>query len=133
MKMLNLLNRLAGSRAAGRNLQVGGVCFICLGVLGLGFAVQGLWTPVHAEPGTVISSTQESPSSARYATQIRLDDGRQIVMVDPSPRDKGFRLKVIGKDGIYELYDPSGPWIGSLVALAAGSLMYVSGRAIRKP
>ena len=41
-------------------------------------------------------------------------------------------LELVVKDGAYRIYDPTGPWIGSLIALASGIGLCLLGRKLRK-
>ena len=109
-----------------------GALFIAFGLLGLFFAVKDLASShPRVESGTVLASV-ESPSSNHYSIRVRLADGRQVVVAEePSPIDRGARLRLVVKDGAYWVYDPTGPWVGSLFALGSGTGMYFAGRKLK--
>jgi hypothetical protein len=109
-----------------------GAIFIVAGLLGLIFALTDLVSShPRVESGMVLASI-ESPSSGHYTIRVRLDDGRQVMVAEePSPIDNGVKLRLVVKDGAYWIYDPAGPWIGSLIALAAGIGMCLAGRKLR--
>lgn len=110
-----------------------GALFIAFGLLGLIFAVVGLASsPPIVRSGIVIASV-ESASSGHYTIRARLDDGRQVLVAEePSPIDKGVRLRLIVKDGAYEIYHPTGPWVGSLLSIAIGIGVYLVGRKMKQ-
>jgi hypothetical protein len=110
-----------------------GALFIAFGLLGLIFAVGDLASsPPIVRSGVVLASAQESPSSNHYSIRVRLDDGRLVMVAEePSPIDKGVRLGLIVKDGAYEIYDPTGPWVGSLLLIAVGTGIYLVGRKMK--
>ena len=110
-----------------------GTLLFVVGIIGLSFAIKdSVSSPPRVESGIVIASAQESPSSNRYSVRVRLDDGRQVLVDQPSPVDQGVKLKLVMKDRGYEIYDPIGPWVGSFIALAIGIGLYLLGRKLTK-
>ena len=108
-----------------------GAVFIAFGLLGLFFAVKDLASShPSVESGTVLASV-ESPSSNYYSLRVRLDDGRQVTVTPAASEDRGARLRLVVKDGAYGIYDPTGPWVGSLFALGSGTGMYLAGRKLK--
>jgi|GEM_PF-6608910 len=106
--------------------------FIVFGLLGLVFAARGLASGPPIVKSAIVLASVESPSSGPYAIRLRLDDGRQATVFEqPSPIDNGVRLRIVLKDGAYEIYDPTGPWIGSLTSIAVGIVMYFVGRKLK--
>jgi hypothetical protein len=108
-----------------------GVFFVGVGLLGLIFAVGGLASPPILRSGTAIASVQSS-STGHYAIRAKLDDGRQVIVAqESSPIDEGVRLRLVVTNGNYEIYDPTGPWVGSLVSITAGIGIYLVGRVMK--
>jgi hypothetical protein len=110
-----------------------GGLFIALGLLGLIFAVGSLLSsPPVVRSGIVLASV-ESPSSGSFAIRVRLDDGRQVMLAEEAtPIDKGVKLRLVAKDGGYEIYnDPIDAWVGSLLSIAIGTGMYLAGRKMK--
>jgi hypothetical protein len=111
-----------------------GVLFIAFGLLGLVFAVRDLvQSSPRVESGVVVASVQESPSSNHYSIRVKLDNGRQAVVdEEPSPIDHSVKLRLVMKDGAYEIYDPTGAWVGSLISLASGVGLCLVGRNLKR-
>jgi len=106
--------------------------FIAIGLLGLVFAARDLASGPPIVKSAIVLASVESPSSGPYAIRLRLDDGRQVMVSEQSsPIDNGVRLRIVVKDGAYEIYDPTGPWFGSLTAIAGGIVMYLVGRKLK--
>ena len=111
-----------------------GLFFGAVGLLGLFFAVRdSVQSSTRVVSGVVLASQQESPSSNHYSIRVKLDDGRQVVVgEEPSPRDHNAKLRLVMKDGAYEVYDPTGPWVGSLFSLASGVGLCFVGRILTR-
>jgi hypothetical protein len=112
-----------------------GLSFGAIGLLGLFFfAVRdSIQSSPRVVSGVVLASVQESPSSNHYSVRVKLDDGRQVVVgEEPSPRDHNAKLRLVMKDGAYEVYDPTGPWVGSLFSLASGVGLCFVGRILTR-
>jgi hypothetical protein len=110
-----------------------GMFFIAVGLLGLAFAVGGLVSgPPIVRSGTVLASV-ESPLSGKFAIRVRLDDGRQVMVGEvATPMDKGAKLRLVAKDGAYEIpNDPIDAWVGSLISIAGGTAIYLAGRKMK--
>jgi hypothetical protein len=129
---MGIPNMKSYTRSLGLVSVLMGVLFITVGLLGLFFAARdSIQSSPRVFSGIVLASAQESPSSNRYSVRVKLDDGRQVVVEQPSPRDHNARLRLVMKDGAYEVYDPTGPWVGSLVSLASGVGLCFVGRMLR--
>jgi hypothetical protein len=52
---------------------------------------------------------------------------------EATPIDKGVKLRLVAKDGGYEIYnDPIDAWVGSLLSIATGTGMYLAGRKMKR-
>jgi len=111
-----------------------GLFFGAVGLLGLFFAVRdSVQSSARVVSGVVLDSVQESSSSNHYSVHVKLENGRQVVVgEEPSPRDHNAKLRLVMKDGAYEVYDPTGPWVGSLFSLASGAGLCFVGRILTR-
>jgi hypothetical protein len=111
-----------------------GALFIALGLLGLIFAIRDLASsPPIVKSGIVLASV-ESPSSGNFTIRVRLDDGRQVMLAEEgTPIDKGAKLRLVVKDGAYEIYNATtDAWVGSLFLIASGIGIFFAGRKMKR-
>jgi hypothetical protein len=110
-----------------------GAVFIAFGLLGFMFAVGDLASSSPIVKAGIVLASVESPSSGSFAIRVRLDDGRQVMLAEEAtPIDKGVKLRLVAKDGAYEIYnDPIDAWVGSLLSVTIGTGIYLAGRKMK--
>lgn len=110
-------------------ILLAGSFFLALGVIGLLFATHDHLARDQPTIATgVVIASSESPSTNQYTVRVKLSDGPEVALEQPSPIAPGSRLRVVLRDGSYSIYDPLGPWLGSSLSLASGIMLRVAAR-----